>query len=163
MSFDVFLITFRNGVNAEADASAARSVLERYRFKKSPEFDAYDLDFDDGSHLEMYTGGLDDSGKKFDGAMFALRGFGAMIGTFIFEFSRAAGSAIFPAMEPACVLLPRDDLAVHLPASVTEKFKQIPVANGEELLAALSGGYDAWRVYRDHIISKSDDAPARET
>jgi hypothetical protein len=105
----------------------------------------------------MYAGGLDGGDKPFDGAMFALRGFSDAIGEFIFDFSRAAGCVIFPAMDPPCVLLPREDLAAHLPPDLSDSFQHIPVASGAELLAALQGGYDAWRDYRDHVVGISGD------
>jgi hypothetical protein len=163
MSFDLFLATFRDGATAAADAAAARTVLERTRYDHRPEFDAYDVHFDDGSHVEMYAEGLHGGDNPFDGAMFALRGFSEAIGAFVFEFSRAAGCVIFPAMEPACVLLPRDDLAAHLPTGLGEDFQRIPVASGAELLAALNGGYDSWRAYRDHVLRVSDGSPAGGT
>ena len=65
-------------------------------------------------------------------------------------------------MEPACVLLPREDLAAHLPTDLGDDFPRIPVASGAELLAALNGGYDAWRAYRDHVLHMSDAGPAGE-
>jgi len=84
--------------------------------------------------------------------MIALRGSSEPIGDFIFDFSRAAGCVIFPAMQPACVLIPREDLVTHMPANAIEGREQIFVASGGEVLAALSGGYAAWRVYRDRVV-----------
>jgi len=107
--------------------------------------------------------GLNGSDKAFDGAMFALRGFSGTIGAFVFEFSRAAGCVIFPAMEPACVLLPREDLAGHLPTDLGEDFQHIPITNGAELIVSLNGGYDSWRAYRDHLLRVSADGPAGGT
>jgi hypothetical protein len=163
MSFDLFLVRFRDGGKVTADAAAARAVLERNRYEHRPEFNAYDINFGDGSHVEMYADGLHGDDKPFDGGMFALRGFSGAIGEFVFEFSRAAGCVIFPAMEPACVLLPRDDLVSHLPTDLGEKFRRIPVASGPELLAALKGGYDSWRAYRDHVLSVLDGGQAGAT
>lgn len=140
MSFDLFLVTFRDGVKATADATAARAVLERTRYDHRPEFDAYDISFADGSHVEMYAGGLHGGDKPFDGAMFAVRGFSDAIAAFIFEFSRAAGCVIFPAMEPACVIIPREDLMAHLPTDLGGEFQRVEIASGAELLAALDGG-----------------------
>jgi hypothetical protein len=163
MSFDLFLVTFRDGGKATADAAAARNVLEHNSYDHRPEFNAYDINFDDGSRLEMYAKGLDGDEKPFDGAMFAVRGLSNAIGSFIFEFSRAAGCVIFPAMEPACVLLPRADLAAHLPTDSGEKFQRIPITSGAELLAALNGGYDSWRAYRDHVLRVLGGGPTDGT
>jgi len=155
MSFDLFLVSFHDGKNVAADAPAAKAILDAVKFQHDPRFDSYVIDFDDGSHAEMYAGGLDGAGKEFDGGMIALRGMSEAIGDFIFEFSRAAGCVMFPAIEGACVLVPQDDLAKHLPKDITEKMKVIQIASGAELLAALSGGYDAWRAYRDRIVGES--------
>src|SRR3954470_24523097 len=163
MSFDLFLVTFRDGGKATADAAAARSVLERNSYDYCPEFNVYDINFQDGSHIEMHAGGLNGGDKPFDGAMFALREFSEAIAAFILDFSRAAGCAIFPAMEPACVLLPREDLAAHLPTDLGEKFQRIPIASGAELLATLNGGYDSWRGYRYQVLRVSDGGPSGGT
>jgi hypothetical protein len=112
----------------------------------------------DGSHLEIFAGGLD--GKKpFDGAMFAIREISDAVGDFIFRFSRAAGCVLFPAMSPVCVLLTDQDQSHHLPAGMSDDSQVITVSNGAELLAALDGGYDTWRAYRDKVLGSS----ARET
>ena len=161
MSFDVFLVTFRDGSDAQADAHAARAVLDSFDFTHNPEFSAYDINFNDGAHLEMYAAGLHDDKEQFSGGMFALRRFSDEIAGFMYEFSRAAGSVMFPAMAPPCVLIPRDDLAAHLPQDLSDEFVCIPIANGEELRAALSGGYDSWRAFRDRVIA--DLPPPNET
>lgn len=162
MSFDLFLVTFHNGKNACADADAARSVLERFRFDHQFESNSYDITFDDGSYLEMFASGLHSDKEGFDGGMIALRCFSDAVGTFIYEFSRAAGCVIFPAMKPASVLLPREDLALHLPADFSKEFKLILIASGTELMAALNDGYDAWLTYRDHVVHMTVSDPAAE-
>ncbi len=164
MSFDLFLVTFHDGGKATADSAAARAVLERTAYSHQPEFNAYDISFEDGSHVEMYASGLHGGSESFDGGMFAIRGMSASIGTFIFEFSRAAGCVIFPAMDPPCVLLPREDLASHLPADLSSDFQRVPLANGGELLAALNGGYDSWLRFRDQVLrSHGDGSPDEHT
>lgn len=142
-----------------ADAAAARIVLDRFKYNYQAQFNSYDINFDDGSHLELYAGGLHGTGKQFDGGMFALRGFSDAIGSFIFDFSRAAGCVMFPASESPCVLLPCADMAAHLPSELGEEFQRIPVGSGGELLAALKGGYDNWRAYRDQIVRASTGDP----
>jgi hypothetical protein len=86
-----------------------------------------------------------------------LREISDAVGAFIFEFAGAAGSVVLPAMEPACVLLPREDLAADLPADVSESFQPIPIASGAELIEALKGGYDSWRAFRDRVVRESSD------
>lgn len=151
MSFDVFAQAFRHGDAGTADADAARAILAPIQHAHEAQFDSYDIEFDDGSRLEMYAGGLD--GKKpFNGAMFALRGISDAIGDFIFRFTQAAGCVLLPAMEPACVLLTEESQSQHLPPDMHADFQVIAIASGAELLAALEGGYDTWRAYRDQIV-----------
>jgi len=154
MSFDVLVISFHHGTECEADAVAARSVLARFQFHHEPAYNVYDINFSDGSEVELYAKGLDATGGEFRGGVFTLRGQSDEIGRFIFEFSQAAGCVIIPAMEPQTVLLPRADLADHLPGDLAEKSAQVPVANGAEVLAALSGGYATWRAYRDQVVGE---------
>jgi hypothetical protein len=151
MSFDVFAQAFRDGDAGTADAAAARAIVSEFPHRHDPQFNSYDVEFADGSHLEMYAGGLD--GKKpFSGAMFALRGISDAIGDFIFRFTRASGGVLLPAMEPACVLLTNESQAQHLPSDMRDDFQVITISSGAELLAALEGGYDTWRAYRDRVV-----------
>ncbi len=160
MSFDVFLMTFRDGSSAEADTVAARAVLQLFQFAHDADFSAYDIGFNDGTHLELYAAGLHDDKEQFGSGMFALRGLSDEIARFIYEFSRAAGSVLFPAMEPPCVLIPRHDLAAHLPQDLSDEFARVPIASHKELYAALNGGYDAWRAYVDRVVA---DRPPDQT
>lgn len=157
MSFDLFLVAFRGGAAGTADAVAARRVLDGFRYRPEPERDGYyDVSFSDGSHVELYADGLSGGEKPFDGGMFVLRSITSAGADFIFEFAQAAGCAIFPAMNPNCVLVPRHDLTAELPESVVKDFPLIPVVSGAELLAVIQGGLDAWRAYRDRVVRGSD-------
>jgi hypothetical protein len=154
LSFDVFAQSFRNGDAAPADATAALAVMAAASHKHDPQFDSYDVEFADGSHLEMYARGLGDGGKPFDGAMFALRGASSSVGEFIFKFTRAANCVLLPAMKPACVLLTDGRQSEHLPPGMSDDFQVITVSSGAELLAALKGGYESWRAYRDRVVQR---------
>jgi hypothetical protein len=154
LSFDVFAQSFRNGDATPADATAARAVMATARHKHDPQFNSYDVEFADGSHLEMYAGGLDGGEKPFDGAMFALRGVSSSVGDFIFEFTRAANCVLLPAMEPACVLLTHEHQSEHLPRGMSDDFQVMVISSGAELLAALEGGYETWRAYRDQVVQR---------
>jgi hypothetical protein len=86
--------------------------------------------------------------------MFALHGLTQSAADFIFEFCDEAGFVILPAMEPACVLLTREDRNPHLPPAICEGADVIVVHDGFELAAALDGGLSAWQSYRDAIKRK---------
>jgi hypothetical protein len=159
MSFDLFVANFRDGQNSAADAAAARAVLERQQCDHQPQSDSYYINFDDGSQVALHASGLDGGDKPFDGGMFVLHDFCEAVITFIFEFSRAAGCVIFPPIESNSVLIPCDDLAAHLPDDVTDEYQQIPIGSGAELITVLSGGYEAWQAYRNHVLQKPDARP----
>ena len=150
MSFDVFAQAFRDGDAGTADGAAARAIMSRFPHKHDPQFNSYDVAFADGSHLEMYACGLDGQ-ERFTGAMFALRGISDAIGDFIFRFTRAAGCVLLPAMEPACALLTDESQAQHLPPHMRDDVQVITISSAAELLAALEGGYETWRSYRERI------------
>lgn len=154
MSYDVFAQAFRDGGSATGDAAAARAVIAGEVHSHDPQFDLYDVQFADGSYLEMYAGGLDGR-KSFNGAMFAIRSFGGPIGDFMFRFCRAAGFVLFAAKEAPCVLLTEQRQSGHLPVGMVDDFRVIMVTSGAELLAALHGGYEGWRNYRDKIVSET--------
>ena len=50
-------------------------MLERARHDHQPEFNAYDIAFDDGSHVELFAGGLDGGGEPFSGGYGAWRAY----------------------------------------------------------------------------------------
>jgi hypothetical protein len=143
MSFDVFLMSFRDGKNAPANAEAARAVLLSGEVIKESDKHYHYLKFLDGSGVEFYSNVLD-LDSEFKGGMFALRVFSRQIMNFIHQFAQAAGCVIVAAMEEAYVMLPSPELAQHLHPDIKSKFKQIVVHNGAELEAILSGGYEAW-------------------
>ncbi len=120
MSFDLFLMSFASERDAPANAAAARAVLTRHKHQVSPDSDLYSVEFADGSHLELSVAGLDGTAAEpFTGGMLMLRGLSPAICEFIFEFSRAAGCVILPAMERPTVLIPREDLPPRSRASWT--------------------------------------------
>jgi hypothetical protein len=162
MSFDIFAQAFRDGAGATADAATAQAILSSVPHTHKPQFDAYFMEFTDGSHLEIYAGGLDGR-EPFTGAMFALRGTSDPIGNFIFEFTHASGCVLFPAMDPPCLLLTDPDQSRHLPPGMADDFQVILISSGAELLAALEGGFDTWRAYRDQVVGGSTDSSPEVT
>jgi hypothetical protein len=155
MSFDVFAQAFRDGSGGAGDVAAARAVISTVCYKHNSEFRSYNVEFPDGSELEMYADPLDGS-KPFAGAMFALRALTDSVANFMFEFTRAAGWVLLPAMEPACILLVSEEQSKHLPEDLSADRQVIVVSSGGELAAALDGGYDSWRAYRDRVVGRSD-------
>ena len=150
MSFDVHAMRFHEGETATGNAAAARAVLSAHPFDHEPDFAAYDVDLGDGRRVEMYADGLD--GEGIDGAMFALRGLDEVTADFIFRFCHAAGFVCVAATDPPCALLTDLSQAEHVPDDLGSD--AIPIADGRELLAALDGGYEAWRRYLEQTAGR---------
>ena len=150
MSFDVHAMRFHEGETVPGDAAAVRAVLSAHPYGHDPDFEAYYVDLGDGRRVEMYAEGFD--GEGIDGAMFALRGLDEVTADFIFRFCHAAGFVCVAATDPPCVLLTDPAQMADLPDDLASD--AIPIANGRELLAALDGGYEAWRRYVEQIDAR---------
>jgi hypothetical protein len=159
MSFDLFLMSFASETDAPANAAAARAVLTRHKYQVAPDSDLYSVELGDGSHLELSAAGLDGTASEpFTGGMLILRGLSPEICEFLFEFARAAGCVILPAMEGPTVLIPREDLAASLPAELDDR-ERIPINCGSDVAAALTGGDAAWQAFRDRVQRLAGDSP----
>ena len=141
MSFDVFLQRFQDGKSAAADHESVRRVLEGRR-RSEIGGDAYDVQFDDGSHVEFSPGA------------FSLRGISQEVVAFMFEVAKAGRTVMFPAMEGSLCIVFDADQKAHLPRQLSEKFNVVECQSAEELAELLSGGYSSWRAYRDRIVGK---------
>jgi len=162
VSFDVYLMSFRNGVEGPIDSAAALAVLAQHEYQHDPNFGSYDIQFSDGSSLEMYSGGSDRRAGSFGGGLVKIHEFNQTICDFIFELARAGGCVILPVMEPPYVLIPREGLGgADLPQDVIDGWEQIAVASGAEVFALISGGYVAWRAFRDRACGESDQTWAQ--
>jgi hypothetical protein len=151
LSFDLFLISFKNGKPGKGDIQAARAVLQRHRYQEDDGY--YNIEFEDKSELELFSSAPRDSA----GGMIALRGSSDGIGQFIFEYAQAGGCAVIVAMEPPTALLPIDGIETHLPEEVRKNFQILRVNNGAEVLAAINGGYNGWKRYRDRVMSTQSE------
>ena len=152
VSFDVFCMCFENGEKHAVDPAAARQVLEDIDGIAEPMDAGFVLTFPDGGAAELYVDGL--SGEaEFDGGAFMLRGLTRDTCRFMLAFTDAAGAAMAPAMEPPTIILPPSARKEDLPGDLRETWDIVTVTTADELLAALSGGLDAWRAYRDQITS----------
>ena len=109
----------------------------------------------------MYSGGSDSRADSFGGGLIKLHGLSEPICDFIFELARAGGCVILPVMEPPYVLIPREGLGgADLPQDVIDSWEQIAVGSGAEVFALISGGYAAWRGFRDRVCPGPDQDSA---
>ena len=154
MAFDLFLNCFRNGKEAFANADAARLVLLSPGIVRDSDEHGHFLTFEDGSTVALFAAhGLVDAGD-FTGGLFSLHDFSPFVLDFIYRFAIAADCVMFPAMKENVAILPKPELADHLPVEILSEWPSASVSSGAELGSILSGGYEAWRSYRDRIISQ---------
>ena len=152
MSFDLFLIAFKEGRSVSTDPSAARRLIDGLQHRSDLEAGYYDVQFADGSHVELRAEGLRGE-ASFNGAMVMLRSFSfsPSVTQFIRDFA-AAARLVIVAVDPPVTLLPFDDLRADLPADLLESRQAITISDGQELGRVLSGGFDQWKAYRDKIV-----------
>ena len=127
----------------ESELRAVRVVLQKAGAHEPDENDHSAISFEDGGAAEVYTGGLE------KGCMVTLRfGLSPDCLRFLFDLLNAAEWVMFPAMEgnPAIVSSP------GLANEFADSFPEVVCGSPEELGAILSGGYDAWKRYRDRIV-----------
>ena len=152
LSFDIHLMSFRNGEVATADRETASAFVDSIEHEIEPEFNAYSLALKDGAEVEMYATGLHTTAEPFKGAMIALRGVSDSICDFIYRFCVASSCVAIPAMESSCVLVPDEAMLEELPLGFTDDFPAVHIKSGADVDAALEGGYAAWAEFRDRML-----------
>jgi hypothetical protein len=110
------------------------------------EFGCYVVEFGDGGGAEVFASDLG------DGCMAAVRGLTPDLLGFLFDLLGAADWVMMPAMEgnPAIVSAP------GLASAFADSFPEVVCGSPEELGAILSGGYEAWKRYRDQVVGEGE-------
>jgi hypothetical protein len=152
MSFDVFLIDFRAPGHAAEDAKAALETLSISGVPTNDDVGHFSAELGDRGSVELYAKSLKANTTEFGGGMFAVRGLSPMLAELISEFARASSCVIVPASDPPITLVPREDLMSTPPDDLKKSSKVLQVESGAEVLAALNGGYESWREYRDRVV-----------
>ncbi len=155
MSFDVFLQRFRNSESADVERRPVREVLDAASYRGPDEFGFYVVAFPDGIEVEFSAKGLE-SQEPFTGCAFHIRGFGDDLMKFMFDVARAGDMVIIPAMEGNPLVLVSEAQAREIPSDLRESFRSIVVGSAKELGAVLSGGFEGWSAYRDHVLRQSN-------
>jgi hypothetical protein len=167
MSFDLFFQACRSGTQpverknpvtgevqtsvpveplSAEDVRAIRGVLARAGAREPDEFGCFVVELGDGGGAEVFARDL------ANGCMVALRGLTPDLLQFLYDLLAAARWVLLPAMEgnPAVVKSP------GLASGFADDFPEVVCGSPEELGALLSGGYDAWRKYRDQIVGEGE-------
>ncbi|MGD1015477.1 MAG: hypothetical protein ABR863_03410 [Roseiarcus sp.] len=154
MSWDLYLIQFQNGMPAHFDAKPSLAVVEKYCVNPvKPPFTPFICELADGLEVEFWAQGLD--GKElFDGAMISLRGYTEGAARLIYDFAKSGDMTILNSGNPTVLLLDPKWIE-QLPVDLGEgqRDRTVHVDSAGSLDAALSGGFEAWRKYRDHVVN----------
>ncbi len=127
----------------DSELEAVRGIMRRAGAPEPDEHGHSLVRFQDGGSATVWWDGSE------EGCMVSLRrGLSPDFLRFLFDLLKAAEWVMFPAMEgnPAIVSSP------GLASEFAEEFKEVVCGSPEELGAILSGGYEAWRSYRDQIV-----------
>ena len=155
MSFDLHFLAFGNGEPVNADAAAARKVVESQDFSYDGRFSFLDLVLADGSALEIHASGLFSCDQPFSGAMIQLRGLNNSIGDFIFEFAHASKCVVITASDPIVVLMPNGDVSKHFPDDLAQRCNCVVVNSGSDVTHALTEEFQQWAEFRDQAAKSS--------
>lgn len=157
MSFDLFLERLVEGESAPVDRSRVLEVLRKHCQKAADAFGFYNVEFTDGSRVELSAKNLESDGG-FTGCAFHLRSFSPLIIAFVFDVAVAGDMMIFNAQgrdtpdEPLVILVDQSQVK-SLPAAIASN----PVfCSSPYRLAELIGiGLGKWTEFRDTAIGKS--------
>jgi hypothetical protein len=159
MSFDVILQRFADGKAVEVDRRPVRDVLATADYRGPDDFGFYVVAFPDGVEVEFSARGLE-SEESFTGCAFHIRGIGDGLLKFMFDVARAGDMVIIPAMEGNPLVLVSELQRARVPADIRGSLQPILARSPEELGAVLTGGFEGWVAYRDHVLQSRADGDA---
>ena len=160
MSFGIYLYRHATDGLAEADRSAVRAALARWGWDGS-EGGPYQIGTADGIAADFYASGLGDDSKPFDGGNLEVRGFSIELCRLVLDLARAGPFTVSHDGDASAVILIGEEQRASLPADMADDPKVMVCSTPEELEAALDGGFDAWREFRDRACGRaSEGGPA---
>jgi len=157
MSFDIYLIGFSEGKSVDLAKEQVRAVLQKHSLEPLGN-DSFNVNFPDGSHVELSASGLNDSGK-FECCAFNIINMSDAIVRFVFEVAKAGKGALLPTMEPTPCILVDASLKESLPADLALPI--VECESPEALIQLLAGGYKKWSAYRDYVTNKQSPSDSK--
>lgn len=135
----------RNAPLSEAEVAAVRAALVRVGAKDGGD-DVYLVQLADGANAEVYAKDLQ------DGCMFAIRGAGVtpLLAQLLFDVMVAGSWTLAGTGDEDFVIAPNEECVKSQP----DFGRVVVAASAGEVAALLSGGFDAWKRYRDHVIGR---------
>jgi hypothetical protein len=126
-----------------AELKAVRAVLKKAGAKEPDDFGCYVVKVADGGEAEVF-------GEKLaEGCMVALRGLTPGLVTFLMDLLKAGNWVMLPAMEGNPAITASPDHLKGIPKDFPEV---ITCTSADSLGVLLSGGFGAWKNYRDQVV-----------
>jgi hypothetical protein len=147
MSFGIYLYRQDARGLVDADREAVCAALLRWGWDGSHD-NPYQIGTEDGITVEFYTRGLDGR-EPFYGGNLEVRGFNLELCRLVLDLAQAGPFAVTHDGDASAVILVREEQRAELPAGMLDDPKLMLCLTPEELEAALDGGFDAWRAFRD--------------
>jgi hypothetical protein len=140
MSFDIFIQDMGQHVSQKTWVAARDSVMRDLKVQSLG--DGHNLILPGGEELEFFDS------KQHAGGMAALQDLTVPVCELLFELTKRADLFLIPAVENARAVRAARSLRPVFPDS---SLKELPVEDGLELHAFLSGGFEVWSEYRSKI------------
>jgi hypothetical protein len=138
-----------NAPLSDSEVEAVHGVLSRHGASSPDTHGCRVYGSEDGASAEIFADGL------AEGCMFAIRGAGVTpsLAKLLFEVMHAGNWVLISAGDGSFVIAPSEDCTRNAPPD----FGQVIVPKSpDELAAALSGGFDAWREYCDRVFRRGE-------
>src|SRR5262249_40413412 len=139
----------------EADRQAVRAALTRWGWDGS-DGSPYQIGTADGITVEFYASGLDGAGPFYGGNL-AAQGVGTEPCALVLDVARAGSFTVTHDGDPSSVILVSEAQRADLPADMAADPKLMVCSTPAELVAALEGGFDKWREFRDLACGRSPE------
>lgn len=153
MSYGIFL--HRDAPLSAAERRAVRAALARWGWDGSPG-SPYQIGTPDGITVECYASKLD-ADEPFHHISLEVRGFSLDLCRLVLDLARTGRFSVSHDGDPAAVILADETHRRDLPPDVPADAVMV-CDTPEELEAALDGGFDTWKAYRDRVIPNTGES-----
>ncbi len=125
------------------EVRAVQAVLDKATTHGPDKFGCHVVRFQDGGGAEVFAKNLE------TGCMVAVRGITPGLLQFLIDLLKAGNWSMIPAMEDVVVIVSAVESVKGVPDGFPER---VVCDSADELGVLLSGGFSAWKKYRDHVV-----------
>jgi hypothetical protein len=147
MSYGIYLYRQDATGLVDADRKAVCAALARWGWDGSEE-SPYLVGTPDGHGAEFWAKELH-GGGRFVGGNLELRGFGTVLCRLILDLAKAGPFSISHDGDSGVIILVSEGQRANLPPDLANDPKVMVCETAEELEAAIDGGFERWREFRD--------------